>query len=76
MRELIELLASSLLNDPTRAEVRELGGGGSYTYEIVVSPEDAGKLIGRQGRTINAVRTIAKAAATKAGVKVQVEVVS
>jgi uncharacterized protein len=50
--------------------------GAVYNYEVHVAPEDTGKVIGRQGKIANAIRTVVKAAASKADVKAFVEIVS
>ncbi len=76
MKDLVELLARSLVDHPEVVEVQETKSEQSLSYDIVVSREDVGKVIGKQGRIINALRTVAKAAATKSGQKVHVDVVS
>jgi hypothetical protein len=75
MRELVEFLAKSLVDAPDSVRVREIGDGRSITLEVRVAPDDMGKVIGRRGRTVNAIRTVAKAAAVKEGVYVDVEIV-
>ena len=76
MKELVEMLAKNLVDQPDLVDVREVEGTSTLTYEIVVAEDDVGKVIGKQGRIINAIRTIVKAAATKNGKKVYVEVIS
>lgn len=76
MKELVEMLARNLVDQPDAVDVREVEGTSTLTYEIVVAEDDIGKVIGKQGRIINALRTIVKAAATKNGKKVYVEVIS
>lgn len=76
MKELVEMLAKNLVDQPELVDVREVEGTSTLTYEIVVAEDDVGKVIGKQGRIINAIRTIVKAAATKNGKKVYVEVIS
>lgn len=75
MKELVEYIAKSLVDDPNSVKVAEIEGEHLTTYEIEVPPEEAGKLIGRQGRVIKAVRSLAKASAARRGVRVAVEVV-
>ena len=76
MKELVEMLTRNLVDQPDNVDVREIEGQSALTYEIVVAQDDIGKVIGKQGRIINALRTIVKAAATKSGKRVFVEVIS
>ncbi len=76
MKELVEHLARELVDDPDSVSVTEDRHGSNVTYEVRVAPEDTGKVIGRQGRMINAIRTLVKAAATKTRDRTNVEVVS
>lgn len=76
MKELILVLTRSLVDDPSQVSVEEVAGDrGDVVYEIRVAPGDMGKIIGRQGRVIKAVRTVVKAAAIRTGKRVSVEVV-
>jgi uncharacterized protein len=76
MRDVVAYLARSLVDDPDRVTVEELPGGrGGVTYEVRTAPEDVGKLIGRGGRTVKALRRVVKAAAPK-GQRVEVEVLA
>lgn len=74
MVQLVEFLARSLVDHPEEVRVRERDGGQVMVLEIEVAPGDIGKIIGRQGRIIQAIRTVARAAATKSGKRVAVEV--
>ena len=65
MKELIELIAKALVDNPDRVEVSELDGENSSIIEVKVAPEDLGKVIGRQGRTAQAIRVILGAAGMK-----------
>lgn len=56
-------------------ELRASEADGGTLYELKVAPEDVGKVIGRDGRTVNAMRTLLAAAAQKKGVKARLEVV-
>lgn len=67
MRELIEMLAKGLVEHPEEVEVREVEDPEGVTLEIYVAPGDTGKVIGRGGRIIGALRTVAKAAAVREG---------
>jgi predicted RNA-binding protein YlqC (UPF0109 family) len=72
---LIQYLARALVDFPERVELRASDVEGGRLLELRVAPEDIGKVIGRDGRTINAMRTLLTAAAQKKGLKVRLEVV-
>ncbi|MGE5543926.1 MAG: KH domain-containing protein [Bacillota bacterium] len=74
MRELVELLARSLVDNPGQVSVDVVEREKSLVLELKVAPEDMGKVIGKQGRIAKAIRTIVKAAATREGKKVVVEI--
>jgi predicted RNA-binding protein YlqC (UPF0109 family) len=74
MRELVEFLARALVEDPEAVSVEELEEDGDVVLEITVADEDLGRVIGRGGRIANAIRTVAKAAATRAERRVIVEI--
>lgn len=65
MKNLIEILVKALVDDADAVKVREVEEGDSITYEVTVAEADLGKVIGKQGRVANALRTVAKAAAIK-----------
>jgi len=65
MEELIEYSAKSLLNNPEEVSVTELEGEQTSVIELRVAKEDTGKIIGKQGRTAGAIRTMVGAASTK-----------
>jgi uncharacterized protein len=65
MKELIKLIAQALVDNPDRVEVGEIEGERTSVIELKVAKEDMGKVIGKQGRTAYAIRTILLAASTK-----------
>lgn len=65
MKELIEFIAKSLVDRPEMVEVSEIEGEQTSVIELKVAKEDLGKVIGKQGRTARAMRTILSAASTK-----------
>jgi hypothetical protein len=65
MRELVRSIAQALVDRPEEVEVREIEGEKTTVLELKVADTDLGKVIGRQGRTARAMRTIVNAAATK-----------
>jgi predicted RNA-binding protein YlqC (UPF0109 family) len=75
MRELIDYLARGLAAEPDQVEVSEVPSGRLTLYEISVAEDDVGKIIGRQGKVIRAIRTLVKASATRHGTRVDVDVV-
>ena len=76
MRELLEYLTMGLVSDPGAVRIAESEEeDGSLVLELSVASEDFGAVIGRGGRTANALRTVIKAAATKDGRRVFVDIV-
>ena len=67
MRELIEYIARALVASPDDVRVEEVDSDGELVIEVHVAPDDLGRVIGRDGRVANAIRTLAKAAATAQG---------
>ncbi len=65
MKELIEYIAKALVDHPEAVQVNEVEGEQTSVIELKVAKEDLGKVIGRQGRTARAMRTILSAASTK-----------
>ena len=74
VRDAIETVAKALADTPQRVSVTETQHQGTTLIEVSVAPPDVGKLIGRQGRTIQAMRTIAAIAGERQGQKVSLEV--
>ncbi|KAJ51541.1 hypothetical protein BD780_001896 [Clostridium tetanomorphum] len=75
MKELVEIIAKSLVDDPDMVQVNEIAGEQSIILELKVAPEDMGKVIGKQGRIAKAIRTVVKAAAIKENKRVVVEII-
>lgn len=65
MESLIEYIAKSLVDDPSQVEVRRRNAGSTIILELRVAPEDAGRVIGRNGRVANAIRALLHAAADR-----------
>ncbi len=74
MKELIEVIAKSLVDPPSEVVVTETVSGDDLLLELKVDPSDMGKVIGRQGRIAKAIRTVVKAASSKSDRKVVVEI--
>ncbi|WP_392486435.1 KH domain-containing protein [Haloimpatiens sp. FM7315] len=75
MKQLLEIIAKSLVDNPEMVNVNEIAGEQSIILELKVSPEDMGKVIGKQGRIAKAIRTVIKAAAIKENKRVVVEII-
>lgn len=73
LRVLVEEVVCPLIDSPDELEVASSEEGSDVLIEISVNPDDAGKVIGRQGRVIKSIRTLARAAATRKGLNVDVE---
>ncbi len=74
LERLLLVLARSLVEEPDAVEVSGTETDSRVDLELRVAQEDMGKIIGRQGRTIRAIRTVVKAASVKLGKRVSVEV--
>jgi uncharacterized protein len=74
VKALVELVARALVDHPDDVDVQVVDGPQASTIEVRVAADDVGKLIGRGGRIIKAIRTLARAAATGSGKRVNVEV--
>ena len=75
VRDLVEFLVRALVEDPGAVRVEELEENGDVVLEVTVADDDLGRVIGRGGRIANALRTIARAAATKEERRVIVEII-
>lgn len=73
MKAFIEFLVTSLVKNPQSVTVEETQEGSNYRYTIAVDPADMGLIIGKEGRTINSIRSLAKAKAVKEGVWVDIQ---
>jgi predicted RNA-binding protein YlqC (UPF0109 family) len=76
MKELVEYLVKALVDKPEEVKIAQTEGESVTILEIRVADEDVGKVIGRDGRIANAIRTIAKAAAAKQNRRVTVEIMT
>ena len=76
MKELLEYLARQLVDEPDEVEVEQFSeDDGTVVLELAVAEDDYGQIIGKGGRTANALRTVVKAAAVKEGRRVLVDIV-
>ncbi|MBI2867496.1 MAG: KH domain-containing protein [Chloroflexi bacterium] len=74
MKELIEYIAKSLAQFPDAVKVTEATEEDRVVFRLEVAPEDKGKIIGRQGRVAQAMRTLLRVAAVKQGTKASLEI--
>ena len=74
MRDLILIIAKSLVDKPDEVEVTELKGDITTVLELRVAKDDLGKVIGKQGKTAHAIRTILNATATKLNQRAVLEI--
>ncbi|KAF0134531.1 MAG: nucleic acid-binding protein [Candidatus Saganbacteria bacterium] len=76
MKDLIEYIVKALVDKPEEVNIQETGSESVTVIEVKVADEDAGKVIGREGRIVNALRTIAKAAGAKDRKRITVEIIT
>ena len=75
MKEVLEYVARHLVDDPEAVEVTEVEGERSILLQLRVAPDDMGKVIGKRGRTVRAIRSLVRAAASRQGLSTMVEIV-
>ncbi|HEX8968733.1 MAG TPA: KH domain-containing protein [Chloroflexota bacterium] len=75
LKGLVEYVAHALVDKPDAVKVDEVQDGNTTVYELEVDEEDIGKVIGRQGRVVRGLRALVKAAATRKGTRVDLDVV-
>ncbi|WP_022667991.1 KH domain-containing protein [Desulfospira joergensenii] len=75
MKELIEYIAKALVDNPDQVQVSEIVGDQTSVLELKVAKEDLGKVIGKQGRSARAMRTILSAASTKLKKRTVLEII-
>ena len=75
MKELVQYLARSVVNQPDAVEVTETQNDDASVFELKVAKEDLGRIIGKQGRTAKSLRTILTAAAARVDRKVVLEII-
>ncbi|MCP3921936.1 MAG: KH domain-containing protein [Desulfobacterales bacterium] len=75
MKDLIHYVAQALVDNPNEVEVSEIEGNQTSVLELKVAKEDLGKVIGKQGRTARAMRTILSAASAKANKRTVLEII-
>lgn len=74
MKQLVETIVKALVDSPEEVVINEIAGEQSVTYEIKVGQKDTGKVIGKMGRTAQAIRTIVRAVSAKTGKSATVQI--
>ena len=75
MKELVEVIAKALVENPDEVVVTQKEEGKNITVELHVAPSDMGTVIGKQGRIAKAIRSVVKAASSKDNKRVDVEII-
>jgi len=75
MKDLIDYIAKSLVDDPAQVQVNEFEEGGSTILELQVAREDMGRVIGKNGRVANAMRLLVRVVAAKEGKRVTLDII-
>lgn len=75
MKELVEYIAKALVDNPDQVEVTEIPGTTSVIIELRVSPDDMGRVIGKDGRVANAIRVLLRVVAAQQNKRVTLEII-
>jgi len=75
MQAFLEYVVKGLVSHPDEVKITPVEKNGSTVYELRLNPEDVGKVIGRQGQTINAIRTLLTTGSAKKGLRCSLEIV-
>lgn len=74
MKEFIEYIVKNLVDNPDQVKINEVGGSHTIIIELSVEKSDIGKIIGKKGKTINAIRTLLMSVASRNGLRVNLEI--
>jgi uncharacterized protein len=74
LKELVQYIAESLVDDPTKVDVKEVEENGNIRIELKVAREDMGRIIGKGGRVANSIRVLLRVAAARAGKRITLDV--
>jgi hypothetical protein len=75
VKELVEYVAKALVDHPEQVRVTQVEGAQSVVLELRVAPEDMGRVIGKRGRIVDAIRVLLQAAAARRGKRVLLEII-
>ena len=74
MKEFVEYIVKNLVDNPDKVRINEIGGAHTLIIELGVEKSDIGKIIGKKGKTINAIRTLLMSVASRNGIRVNLEI--
>ena len=75
MKEFVAYIVKNLVDHPDKVHINEVGGTQTLIIELAVEKSDIGKIIGKQGKTINAIRTLLMSVASRNGIRVSLEII-
>jgi len=75
MKEFVEYIVKNLVDYPDKVKINEVGGTHTLIIELAVEKSDIGKIIGKKGKTINAIRTLLMSVASRNGLRVNLEII-
>ena len=75
MKEFVEYIVKNLVDNPDQVKISEVGGTQTLIIELSVEKSDIGKIIGKKGKTINAIRTLLMSVASRNGIRVNLEII-
>lgn len=75
MKEFVAYIVKNLVDHPDEVHINEVGGTQTLIIELAVRKEDIGKIIGKGGKTINAIRTLLMSVASRNGIRVSLEII-
>ena len=75
MKEFVEYIVKNLVDNPEKVRINEIGGTQTLIIELGVEKSDIGKIIGKKGKTINAIRTLLMSVASRNGIRVNLEII-
>ena len=74
MKEFVEYIIKNLVDNPDEVKIKEVGGTNTLILELSVEKSDIGKIIGKKGKTINAIRTLLMSVASRNNIRVSLEI--
>ncbi len=74
MKEFVAYIVKNLVDNPDQVKINEIGGSHTVILELSVEKSDIGKIIGKHGKTINAIRTLLMAVASRTGIRINLEI--
>ena len=75
MKEFVAYIVKNLVDNPDKVRITEIGGTQTLIIELGVDKSDIGKIIGKKGKTINAIRTLLMSVASRNGIRVNLEII-